>query len=122
MANGRNFRLILFPERRFNEQLLSLTATIVTDETFARHEGFDLAVSEQSNWPPSNPQTLRAFKKETYSVFKSRVARRFGYHEDQVRLWTLVYRQNRTVRLGAHILEDDASLSMETRNTCEPSP
>ena len=120
------FWLIIVPERRLDEervqmeakkkereeQHLFLTAKVITDETFARHEGFDLAVFDERNWPLSDLPTFRVLKQETYSVFKSRVAQHFGYPESQIRLWVLVNRQNKTVRPDAHIPENEPSLSM----------
>jgi ubiquitin carboxyl-terminal hydrolase 7 len=94
------------------EQHLFLTAKVITDDTFARHEGFDLAVFDERNWPLSDLPTFRVLKQETYSVFKSRVAQHFGYPETQIRLWVLVNRQNKTVRPDAHIPENEPSLSV----------
>ena len=84
---------------------------VITDDTFAKHEGFDLATFDEKNWPPSDLPTFRVLKQETYSVFKSRVAQHFGYPENQIRLWVLVNRQNKTVRLDAHIPENEPTLS-----------
>ncbi|KAF9792792.1 cysteine proteinase [Thelephora terrestris] len=95
------------------EQHLFLTAKVITDETFSRHEGFDLAVFDERNWPLSDLPTFRVLKQETYSVFKSRVAQHFGYPESQIRLWVLVNRQNKTVRPDAHIPENEPSLTVE---------
>ena len=94
------------------EQHLFLTAKVITDETFSRHEGFDLAVFDERNWPLSDLPTFRVLKQETYSVFKSRVAQHFSYPESQIRLWVLVNRQNKTVRPDTHIPENEPSLSM----------
>jgi len=93
---------------------LLLTAKVVTDETFSRHEGFDLAVFDESNSPSDLP-TFRVLKQETYSAFKSRVAKHFSYSESQIRLWVLVNRQNKTVRPDTRIPETEPSLSMSCR-------
>lgn len=95
------------------EQHLFLTAKVITDETFAHHEGFDLAGFDERNWPLSDLPTFRVLKQETYSVFKSRVAQHFNYPENQVRLWVLVNRQNKTVRPDTHIPENEPSLTVE---------
>ena len=84
---------------------------IVTDRTYARHEGFDLAIFDEKGLSVSDLPTFRVFKHETYSMFKSGVAERFWYPENQMRLWVLVDRQNKTVRPGMHIPENDPSLS-----------
>jgi ubiquitin carboxyl-terminal hydrolase 7 len=64
-----------------------LTVKVITDETFARHEGFDLADFDEKELPLSDLPTFRVLKQETYSVFKSRVAQHFCYPESQMRLW-----------------------------------
>lgn len=98
------------------EQHLYLTAKVITDDTFARHEGFDLASFDERNWPPSDLPTFRVLKNETYSTFKSRVAQHFNYPESQIRLWVLVNRQNKTVRPDTHIPENEPALSKLSRN------
>ena len=98
-------------KREREEQHLYLTAKVITDETFAQHEGFDLASFDEKNWPPSDLPTFRVLKTETYSTFKSRVAQHFNYPENQIRLWVLVNRQNKTVRPDTHIPENEATLS-----------
>jgi ubiquitin carboxyl-terminal hydrolase 7 len=85
---------------------------VITDDTFAQHEGFDLATFDEKNWPPSELPSFRVLKSETYSTFKSRVAQHFNYPESQVRLWVLVNRQNKTVRPDTHIPENEPALSM----------
>jgi ubiquitin carboxyl-terminal hydrolase 7 len=84
---------------------------VITDETFAQHEGFDLATFDEKNWPSSELPTFRVLKQETYSIFKSRVAQHFGLTDSQVRLWVMVNRQNKTVRPDTHIPENEPTLS-----------
>ena len=84
---------------------------VITDDTFTQHEGFDLATFDEKNWPPSDLPSFRVLKQENYSTFKSRVAHHFNYPENQIRLWVLVNRQNKTVRPDAHIPENEPSLS-----------
>jgi len=93
------------------EQDLFLTVKVITDETFSRHQGFDLAIFDEGNRPPSNLPIFHALKQERYNIFKSRVAQHFGYPGNQIRLWLLVNRQNKTVRLDMYIPEDEPSLS-----------
>ncbi|KAK7466969.1 ubiquitin-specific protease ubp15 [Stygiomarasmius scandens] len=100
-------------KREREEQHLFLTAKVITDETFSRHEGFDLATFDEKNWPPSDLPSFRVLKQETYSVFKARVAQHFNYPENQIRLWVLVNRQNKTVRPDTHIPENEPTLTVE---------
>ncbi|PFH50648.1 hypothetical protein AMATHDRAFT_75447 [Amanita thiersii Skay4041] len=100
-------------KREREEQHLFLTAKVITDETFAKHEGFDLATFDEKNWPPSELPTFRVLKQETYSVYKSRVAQHFNLPENQFRLWVLVNRQNKTVRPDTPIPENEPTLTVE---------
>ncbi|KAF9649116.1 cysteine proteinase [Thelephora ganbajun] len=90
-----------------------LTVKVVTDETFSLHQGFDLAIFDKRNGSLSHLPTFRVLRKETYGVFKSRVAQHFGYPESQIGLWVLVNRMNRTVRPYTHIPENESSLTVE---------
>jgi ubiquitin carboxyl-terminal hydrolase 7 len=83
----------------------------VTEETFSRHEGFDLATFDKGGWPASELPSFRVLKEETYSTFKSRVAQRFGIREEKIRLWVLGNRQNKTVRVEKPIPETEPTLS-----------
>ncbi|EKM55554.1 uncharacterized protein PHACADRAFT_256265 [Phanerochaete carnosa HHB-10118-sp] len=100
-------------KREREEQHLYLTAKVITDETFAQHEGFDLASFDERSWPASDLPTFRVLKNETYSTFKARVAQHFNYPENQIRLWVLVNRQNKTVRPDTHIPENEPALTVE---------
>lgn len=107
-------RLQLEAKRREREeQHLFLTAKVITDETFAQHEGFDLATFDEKNWPPSDLPTFRVLKQETYSLFKSRVADHFNLPVNKIRLWVLVNRQNKTVRPDTHIPENEPALTVD---------
>ncbi|RXW23380.1 hypothetical protein EST38_g2471 [Candolleomyces aberdarensis] len=107
-------RVILEAKKREREeQHLFLTAKVITDDTFARHEGFDLASFDEKNWPPSELPTFRVLKQETYSVFKNRIAHHFNFPENQIRLWVLVNRQNKTVRPDTHIPDSESTLTVE---------
>lgn len=98
-------------KREREEQHLFLTAKVITDDTFAHHEGFDLATFDEKHWPPSDLPSFRVLKQETYNIFKSRVANHFNLPENKVRLWVLVNRQNKTVRPDTHIPENEPTLS-----------
>jgi len=84
---------------------------VITDDTFSLHEGFDLASFDEKNWPPSELPTFRVLKTEMYNVFKARVAQHFNFPDNQIRLWVLVNRQNKTVRPDTHIPENEPTLS-----------
>ena len=98
-------------KKEIEEQRLNLTAKVVTDETFSRHEGFDLAFFDERNSLFSNLAAFRVPKQETYNVFKSRVAQHFSHPKSQIRLWVLVNCENKTVRPRTPIPENEHSLS-----------
>ncbi|KAI6041644.1 ICP0-binding domain of ubiquitin-specific protease 7-domain-containing protein [Pisolithus marmoratus] len=100
-------------KRERAEESLFLTARVITDDTFASHEGFDLATLDEKNWPQSDLPTFRVSKQLTYSGLKSQVVTYFVLPVDKVRLWVLVNRQNKTVRPDAPIPEDCPSLTVE---------
>lgn len=84
--------------RERDEQHLYLTAKVITDEIFQRHEGFDLASFDDRNLPATDLPTFRIMKTETFAVFKQRIASYFKLSERDFRLWVLVNRQNKTIR------------------------
>jgi ubiquitin carboxyl-terminal hydrolase 7 len=96
---------------QFRLQSQLIFVKVITDETFAKHEGFDLATFDEKNWPPSDLPSFRVLKQETYSTFKTRLAKHFNHPENQIRLWVLVNRQNKTVRPDTHIPENEPTLS-----------
>lgn len=88
-----------------------LTAKVITDDSFSKHQGFDLAAFEDKTWPSSDLATFRVLKQELYTVFKGRVANHFNLPDQQIRLWVLVNRQNKTVRPDIAVPETDPNLS-----------
>ncbi|KDQ18041.1 hypothetical protein BOTBODRAFT_29357 [Botryobasidium botryosum FD-172 SS1] len=100
-------------KRERDEQHLFLTAKVITDKTFQEHQGFDLAVFEEKNWPLSELPTFRVLKQEPYLTFKARVAQHFKLKDQQIRLWVLVNRQNKTVRPDTPIPENESALTVE---------
>ncbi|KAJ6489907.1 ICP0-binding domain of ubiquitin-specific protease 7-domain-containing protein [Mycena sanguinolenta] len=106
-------------EPRTEGQDLHLTVKFITDDTFAVYDGFDLALLDDKNgWPASNIPTFSVPRKQPYSTFKSRTAKHFGYPEDRIRLWVLVQRQNKTVRVDGLIPERTLTLDSIHRNMC----
>ncbi|KAI8455154.1 ubiquitin thiolesterase [Phakopsora pachyrhizi] len=100
-------------KREKEEMHLYLTTKIITDETFQAHEGFDLALFDDRTMPPSDLPTFRIPKQQPFLDFKAKVAQDLGYEPNQIRLWVLVNRQNKTVRPDTVIPEHDPTLTME---------
>lgn len=99
--------------REREEQHLYLTAKVITDETFKKHQGFDLANFDERNAAiPAAPLTsYRVPKNQPYVDFKAQICEENNLNPEEVRLWVLVNRQNKTVRPDAVVPEDDATLS-----------
>ena len=95
----------------YNPKPHGFSFQVITDDTFTKHEGFDLASFDEKTSPPSDLPTFRVLKQENYSAFKRRVAHHFNYPENQIRLWVLVNRQNKTIRPDAYIPENEPALS-----------
>jgi ubiquitin carboxyl-terminal hydrolase 7 len=94
-------------KREKDEQHLYLTAKIITDDLFSKHEGFDLASFDDKNMGATDLPTFRVLKDETYAKFKQRIATYFKIAERDFRLWVLVNRQNKTIRPDVPIQESD---------------
>ncbi|PLW41882.1 hypothetical protein PCANC_11063 [Puccinia coronata f. sp. avenae] len=63
--------------------------------------------------PPSDLPTFRVAKQQPFLDFKSKLAQDLGYQPNQIRLWVLVNRQNKTVRPDTVVPEHDPTLTME---------
>jgi ubiquitin carboxyl-terminal hydrolase 7 len=97
--------------REKDEQHLYLTAKVITDDIFSRHQGFDLASFDDKNLPATELPTFRVLKTENFLTFKQRIAQYFKIPEREFRLWVLVNRQNKTIRPDTPIHDSDNSQS-----------
>ncbi|KAG0370870.1 hypothetical protein BGZ54_003296 [Gamsiella multidivaricata] len=92
-----------------DESFLYFNARVISDADFKAHDGFDLF----------NPHSLTAGKlfkvrkSDTFETFRHFVAEGYGIPEGDIRLWTLVKRQNDTVRTDLAIPGSDLKKSME---------
>ena len=105
------------------EQHLYLTAKVITDDSFRRHQGFDLASFDDRNTgiPASPVLSYRVAKNQPYVEFKDALCKELKIPVDEAKLWVLVNRQNKTVRPDAIILEDDKTLSESRSRIFVPS-
>ncbi|ORX33688.1 hypothetical protein BD324DRAFT_666297 [Kockovaella imperatae] len=99
--------------REKDEQHLYLTAKVITDDIFSRHQGFDLASFDDKNLPATELPTFRVLKTEPFSTFKQRIAQWFKINERDFRLWVLVNRQNKTIRPDVPIHDSDGNQTMD---------
>ncbi|PLW48129.1 hypothetical protein PCANC_06771 [Puccinia coronata f. sp. avenae] len=100
-------------KREKKEMQLHFNAKIITDKTFRAHQGFDLALFNDRTIPPSDLPTFQVARQQTFQDFKSKLAQDLGYQLNQIRLWVLVKRQNKTVRPDTVVPEHDPKLTME---------
>ena len=88
---------------------------VITDETFGKHQGFDLASFDEKHIPPSDLPSFRVLKNEPFSRFKQRVADQFKYNLSDFKLWVMVNRQNKTIRPDVPVLDNDSGQSEHSR-------
>ncbi|ORZ20052.1 cysteine proteinase [Lobosporangium transversale] len=103
-------RLALENKRRErDESLLYFNARVISDADFKIHDGFDL-------YNPQSPTAGRLFKvrkQDSFETFRRAVAETYSFPEDQLRIWTLVKRQNDTIRTDIPIPDSDLKSPME---------
>ena len=72
---------------------------LITESTFRKHKGFDLAnFEDQQQHIISHPHVMNVLKTSTFNDFIKMVAVKFKKQPEQIRFWALVSRQNKTVR------------------------
>ncbi|KAF9182032.1 hypothetical protein BGZ51_005004 [Haplosporangium sp. Z 767] len=91
-----------------DESLLYFNARLISDDDFKAHDGFDLF-----NPYSTAGKILKVRRQDTFATFKGSVADLYGVPEDQVRIWTLVKRQNDTVRTELPVLDTELNTTME---------
>lgn len=105
-------------KRERDEQHLYLTTKVITDQTFTNHQGFDLASFDDRNTAVSELPSYRVLKSQTFLEFRASIAAEFGYNPEDIRLWVLVNRQNKTVRPDAPVSDQDPNLSESQLYRC----
>ncbi|KAI9807087.1 MAG: hypothetical protein M1825_005804 [Sarcosagium campestre] len=81
------------------EQHLYLSVGVITDTTFKNYQGLDLAVWDSTDpQNPAAPKLHRVLRTTTVGELTKQVADGLGKDADQVRLWVMVNRQNKTIR------------------------
>ncbi|OAA66976.1 ubiquitin hydrolase [Niveomyces insectorum RCEF 264] len=102
-----------------DEQHLYIVMKVITNQTFQQHSGFDLATLDGN--PESDPSAARVYRilrSATVQEAIATIAADMSQDPKRVRLWSMVNRQNKTVRPDQPIM--DVQLTVEeayTRNT-----
>ncbi|KAF8868458.1 ICP0-binding domain of ubiquitin-specific protease 7-domain-containing protein, partial [Gymnopilus junonius] len=103
-------------KKQKEEKHLYLNVEVVTEQSFSRHEGFDLAHFSGSSLPLSSLTSFKVLKAETYAAFKSRVTKHFNYPAGRFRFWIVGFRQNKTIRPFFRLPDTDLSSLESIRN------
>ncbi|KAI5479269.1 hypothetical protein MNV49_003787, partial [Pseudohyphozyma bogoriensis] len=100
--------------RERDEQHLYLTTKVITEKTFIEHQGFDLATFDDRTVAATDLPTYRVPKNQTFLEFREMIAKEQNLPAEEIRLWVLVNRQNKTVRPDTPVSDQDPTLTMET--------
>ncbi|KAL9592959.1 MAG: hypothetical protein Q9179_006218 [Wetmoreana sp. 5 TL-2023] len=92
-------RAALEKRRKDREEAhLYLSISVVTERDFKAYQGFDLIDWGADSTAPPAPQTYRVLRASTVADFTKIVAESMQLPAEQVRLWVMVNRQNKTIR------------------------
>ncbi|KAI4256997.1 MAG: hypothetical protein LQ352_001825, partial [Teloschistes flavicans] len=80
------------------EAHLYLPVSVVTEAAFKAHQGFDLTDWATNPSTSPAPQNFRILRASTVGDFTKTVAETLQLPAEQVRLWVMVNRQNKTIR------------------------
>ncbi|KAJ3261949.1 hypothetical protein HDU77_000537 [Chytriomyces hyalinus] len=93
------------------EQHLFFNIKYILDQDIAEHTGFDLCNYEDKSLALSNIRTIRVRKDLTLRAFKEMIAESLALPSAaNVTVWSLVSRQNKTIRADAEITAEDKTL------------
>ncbi|KAL8711435.1 MAG: hypothetical protein Q9220_004093 [cf. Caloplaca sp. 1 TL-2023] len=87
------------------EQHLYLAISVVTEDIFKAYQGFDLTNWDTDVAAPLTPQTYRVLRASTMGDFTKSVAESLQLPAEQIRLWVMVNRQNKTTRPDQPVLD-----------------
>lgn len=72
----------------------------MTDDSFKEYQGFNLAAFDDRYLEASdNVDIFKALKTEKISAFKQQLIDHYKVEPERFRLWSILYRQNKTVRV-----------------------
>lgn len=77
---------------------------MITDETFRNRQEFDLATfDDRALQATPGVDIFKVLKNDTVATFKGKLADHYKFAEDKIRLWSVIYRTNETVRIDQPI-------------------
>ena len=83
---------------------------MVTEDNFKAHQGFDLTDWDPDEATDSTPKIHRVLKTSTVENLAKTLAKSQQLPPEQVRLWVMVNRQNRTIRPDQPLTEPEMSI------------
>ncbi|KAL6722165.1 ubiquitin-specific protease ubp15 [Lecanora helva] len=92
------------------EQHLYLTLGVITEDNFKAYQGFDLTTWDTEAEGESVPKTYRVLRSSTLGDFAKTLAESMNLPAEQVRLWIMVNRQNKTIRPDQPLTDVDMSI------------
>lgn len=112
VAKQLNEERAAFERRRKEreEQHLYLSVGVVTEDNFKAYQGFDLTTWDAEYEGDSVPKVYRVLKTSTLADLAKTVADGMQLPADQIRLWSMVNRQNKTIRPDQPIPDLESSI------------
>ncbi|KAJ3409581.1 hypothetical protein HDV05_004398 [Chytridiales sp. JEL 0842] len=95
------------------EQHLYLNVKVLFDEQIKEHRGFDLCNFNDKNYPLTTLPQYKVRKEDTLRSFKEMLASNVSVPIERLRLWTMVGRQNHTVRPDSILPESELDKTLE---------
>ncbi|KAI7906203.1 uncharacterized protein BX663DRAFT_499233 [Cokeromyces recurvatus] len=93
---------------------LNVKVAVLSDKSFEDYQGFDLAtLDDQRLEVSSQVDVFKRPKLEKLNVFKQQLAEHYQLETDQFRLWSVIYRQNKTIRVEQLITTNEERSSLE---------
>jgi ubiquitin carboxyl-terminal hydrolase 7 len=83
---------------------------VVTEDNFKAYQGFDLTTWDAESEGAAVPNIYRVLKTSTLAEFARTVAENMQLPAEQIRLWIMVNRQNKTIRPDQPIPDMSSSL------------
>ncbi|KAI7896456.1 uncharacterized protein EV154DRAFT_239233 [Mucor mucedo] len=104
-------------EKRKKDRLdmqLNVKVAVVTDDSFKEYQGFNLAAFDDRYLEASdNVDIFKALKTEKISAFKQQLIDHYKVEPERFRLWSILYRQNKTVRVDQPLSLADERTTVE---------
>lgn len=101
---------MLRKKKEREEQHLYMSIGLISDESFKNHHSFDLTSPDLDPEDPAAPKILRVLRAMTVGELTSQIAEEKGLAPEQVRVWAMVNRQNKTTRPDQPIVDIELSL------------